>query len=173
MWAVWTVDGLHYLRDLDEHPERLRWIAASHYDDTIDLSHARWAAGSAITALDLGAAAIGARHNLSARRPGQVHDVAELDQDHRGNLCVTCLRWVDAVVDDPDYTILESVRHPLTHRSLDRPCTRPPLAAGYRPALTASASSFLGRRRPAPRDIQRGDRRACARPPRRGTSCRY
>jgi len=49
-----------------------------------------------------------------------VHDVAELDQVHRENLCVTCLRWVDAVVDDPDYTILESVRHPLTHRSLDR-----------------------------------------------------
>jgi hypothetical protein len=56
-WAMWAVDALHYLDDLDEHGERVRWIRAGHHEDTIDLVHARWAASTAMTALDLSAAA--------------------------------------------------------------------------------------------------------------------
>jgi hypothetical protein len=48
-----------------------------HHVDTIDLTHARWAAGTAITAIDLSAAALGARHRLPAKG-NRVHDVADL-----------------------------------------------------------------------------------------------
>jgi hypothetical protein len=121
LWAVWSVDGLHYLDDLDQQPERARWIVAGHHEDTIDLSHARWAAGTAMTALDLSAATLGALHNLPTPKSDQVHDVGDLDkQSHRAQLCAGCLNWLDVVLNDPDYAILKSARDPLTHRSIPR-----------------------------------------------------
>ena len=121
LWAVWSVDGLHYLDDLDQRPQRARWIAAGYRTDTIDLTHARWAAGTAMTALDLSAAALGARHNLPSER-GRVQDIADL-QRHRRQLCAGCRGWLNAVVRDPDFASLKSFRDPLTHRQLDRDVT--------------------------------------------------
>lgn len=120
MWSVWSVDALQYLQDLDQRPERRRWIDAGHHPATIDVTHARWAAGIAITALDLGAATLGAQHNLSTRWPDHVHDVVELNKHYRGDLCGGCLRWLDDIVTDPDFEILKSARDPLVHRMLGR-----------------------------------------------------
>src|SRR6266536_3793667 len=59
MWAVSAVDGLHYLEDLDAALPGTRLLPGGHDALTVDIAHARWAAGTAITALDLCAAAIG------------------------------------------------------------------------------------------------------------------
>lgn len=120
MWSVWSVDALHYLHDLDQRPERGRWIGAGHHPATIDVAHARWAAGTAMTALDLGAATLGAQHHLATRRPDHAHDVGELIRDHQQRLCGGCRRWLDAVSTDPDFDVLKSARDPLTHRILGR-----------------------------------------------------
>jgi hypothetical protein len=99
-WATWAVDALHYLDDLDQHAERLRWIELGHHEDTVDLAHARWAASTAMTALDLSAAAVGEYHGVVPVRPDHVHDVADLDQN-RGQLCPGCVVWLNDVVRDP------------------------------------------------------------------------
>jgi hypothetical protein len=99
-WATWAVDALHYLDDLDQHAERLRWIDLGHHEDTVDLAHARWAASTAMTALDLSAAAVGEHHGVVPVRPDHVHDVADLDRN-RGQLCPGCVVWLNDVVRDP------------------------------------------------------------------------
>ncbi len=120
MWSVWSVDSLHYLHDLDQRPERLRWTSAGHHPDTVDVAHARWAAGTALTALDVGAAILGVQHSLSTEGPGHVYSIFELDEYHRPDLCNGCLRWLDGVITDPDHEMLKRVRNPLTHRMLGR-----------------------------------------------------
>lgn len=63
-FAVECVNGLHYLADLDNHlvPRDAATAVLEHGWQVIDMAHVRWAAGSAITALDLCAAALGRRY---------------------------------------------------------------------------------------------------------------
>jgi hypothetical protein len=70
------------------------------HEDTVDLAHARWAASTAMTALDLSAAAVGEHHGVVPVRPDHVHDVADLDRN-RGQLCPGCVVWLNDVVRDP------------------------------------------------------------------------
>ncbi len=60
-FAVECVDGLHYLVDLDDHllPGKVATDVLTHNWQVVDMAHVRWASGSAITALDLCAAALG------------------------------------------------------------------------------------------------------------------
>lgn len=119
-WAVRVLDELYYLADLDERDARARWAQSGHSSDTVDLAHARWAASTAMTALDLCAAALGFRHQLP-RRGSWVHDVEQLNvPSNRGKLCVNCDSWVDRVRADPGYGVLKGVRDPLVHRTLPR-----------------------------------------------------
>jgi hypothetical protein len=83
------------------------------------MAHVRWAAGSAMTALDLCAAAIGELHSVPTSAPGQVHDIASLG-DHRNQLCAGCNAWRTAVVGNNSYRVLKNVRDPMTHKTLPR-----------------------------------------------------
>jgi hypothetical protein len=62
LWSAWAVDALHYLADLDNsqstYPDRMD----DHHPDVVDITHVRWATGTAVTALDLCAAALGAHY---------------------------------------------------------------------------------------------------------------
>jgi hypothetical protein len=124
MWTVWAVDGLYYLDDLDQEAERARRVAAGHDDASVDAAHVRWAGTSAITALDLCAAAMGVIHAVPVLRNGQVvqdrvHDVEGL-RPHRSDLCDGCRAWLTNVVRDGRYKILKRLRDPMTHRTLPR-----------------------------------------------------
>ena len=60
MWAVWAVESLHYLYDLDGQAQRNYPLpVGGHHPDTVDIAHVRWATGTAITAIDLCGAALG------------------------------------------------------------------------------------------------------------------
>src|SRR4051812_1807307 len=59
MWATFTVEGIYYLSDLDDAYRAGSVSSLGHQPETIEISHIRWAAGTAITALDLCAAALG------------------------------------------------------------------------------------------------------------------
>ncbi len=124
MWAVWTVDGLYYLDDLDQETERARWITARHNDAAVDLAHVRWASASAMTALDLCAATLGVIHGVPVMKngevmPDRVHDVQGL-RSHRPELCEGCRDWLTKVVGDQRYKTLKDLRDPMTHRTLPR-----------------------------------------------------
>jgi hypothetical protein len=62
MWAAWTIDALNYLADVDQVQGGYQQSVNGHHADIIDIAHVRWATGSAITALDLCAAALGTRY---------------------------------------------------------------------------------------------------------------
>jgi hypothetical protein len=77
--AAWSVEALHYLVDLDAHlfstsPPGL----LGHGDQIADIAHARWSAGTAITAIDLCAAALGRLRCGAARRNRHEYDLREL-----------------------------------------------------------------------------------------------
>lgn len=121
LWAAWTVDALYYLDDLDQDAERFRWTRLGHHPDSVALAHARWAASTAMTALDLSAAAIGEQHSLASRSTGHAHDIGTLQENqNRAQLCAGCTAWLDAVVSDTDYELLKNARDPLVHRKLPR-----------------------------------------------------
>jgi hypothetical protein len=57
MWALWSVESLHYLQDIHRDFDRTRKAVGGYPPDMVDVAHVRWAAGTAVTALDLCAAA--------------------------------------------------------------------------------------------------------------------
>ena len=62
-YAVAAVESLFYLADLDSMlMTGARHLPEGHDALTVDVAHARWAAGTAVTALDLCGAAVGHLH---------------------------------------------------------------------------------------------------------------
>src|SRR5262245_44570593 len=59
MWAVWAVDSLHYLDDVDLSHEKSHLAVGGHRPDVIDVAHARWVTSTCVTAIDLCAAGLG------------------------------------------------------------------------------------------------------------------
>src|SRR5438874_9903263 len=59
LFAVWAVESLYYLGDLDQRLDPSQATIGEHSADVVDVAHARWATGTCITALDLCAAALG------------------------------------------------------------------------------------------------------------------
>jgi hypothetical protein len=118
VWAAWAVDALHYLADLDADIFNGSRVLGGHHVDTVEIAHARWAAGTAMTALDLCAATIGALHLPRSQR---AYDILDLDQaKRRASLCKACTAWLDGVISDPDYSLLKDIRNPLTHSTMPR-----------------------------------------------------
>jgi hypothetical protein len=122
-WATFVVEELYYLDDLDSnfniHPNS----AGSHNPDVIDMAHGRWAVGSAITALDLCAAALGRQYY---KQSTQDQDLRQLNQWLKGNagrrskFPLLARQWVDNVLNDSCYKIVLEARHSLTHSRLLR-----------------------------------------------------
>ena len=59
LWAAWAVEVLHYLDDLDQVQSAYPSPVRGDNPDIVDIAHVRWATGTAITSLDLCAAALG------------------------------------------------------------------------------------------------------------------
>lgn len=60
-FAIECMDGSHYLVDLDEHlvSSDAATDVLGHHWQVVDMAHVRWPTGTAISALDLCAAALG------------------------------------------------------------------------------------------------------------------
>jgi hypothetical protein len=133
IWALWTVESLDYLAMLDD--ETMGPPARSPYGygpDVVEIAHTRWAAGSAVTALDLCAAMLAVRHGS---RPVDSHsaslgdfvpkhqrnmDAKKRAQDLRDAVPHAARAWISAVWGDPEYQTVRRARNPLTHSSLPR-----------------------------------------------------
>jgi len=142
LWATSAVDGLAYLDDLDAALDGSARMATGHDALVVDLAHARWAAGTAMTALDLCAAAIGLLYLRARKRYYDMGDVlAALDKEARVAAASTSgsrrpswpprqgvRPWIVDLTCDPDaalsvdndFALLRAVRNPLTHRTMAR-----------------------------------------------------
>jgi hypothetical protein len=132
------VEALDYLDDIDDEFVRTSRTRGFH-PHTIDLAHVRWAAGTAVTAIDLCAAALG---NWYCGVPGDNHalDLADV-RSQRNKLPPSATAWVERVWTDPEYETLRKVRNPFTHRRLPRHLT-----VGGRTAFPISPSKTVGSR---------------------------
>lgn len=120
MTAIWAVESLHYLEAVDVHVFSGDAIYPLGWDSQIvDLAHARWASGTAMTALDLCAAVIARRQRIPPRRAGEEADIGTLRRQ-RATLTTSQASWLGAVDSDRDYLAIEEVRHALIHRRLPR-----------------------------------------------------
>jgi hypothetical protein len=130
LWSTWAVASLHYLDDLDDaqaaYPESVR----GQHPDIVDIAHVRWATGSAVTSLDLCAAALGRAccahtkaHELDLRDFDAVTTSKRISRN-RGMLPAQALSWIDAVLADSRYRDIQDARDPLTHSWLSRHLSR-------------------------------------------------
>jgi hypothetical protein len=142
LWATSAVEGLAYLDDLDTALDGSARMATGHDALVVDVAHARWAAGTAMTALDLCAAAIGLLYLPARTRYYDMGDVlAALDKEVKVAAASTSASrrpgwpprqgvrpWIVDLTGDPgaalpvdsDFALVMAVRNPLTHRTMAR-----------------------------------------------------
>lgn len=126
-WARDCVDTLYYLADHDSVVfQALPITYRGHNASVINVAHVRWASSTAITALDLCAAALARIHAVTLGLPymgSSVDHEASLRQFESGGkfkrqrrlLPTPALAWCDQVLNDSDYRIVLKARHPLVH----------------------------------------------------------
>jgi hypothetical protein len=144
-FAVECVNGLHYLVDLDEHlvPTDAATQVLSHNWQVVDMAHVRWAASSAITALNLCAAALG---RLYCEIRGNKKDLT-VQSDALDAVPGKPSNWITAVRCDDHYIGLRELRDALTHRVRER-CYSVRTADAVRIADTSLTSDHVGARSP-------------------------
>lgn len=123
VWATYTVDSLYYLADLNQSVE-------GHDPNTMNAAHIRWATGSAITSIDLCAAALGRMYcGVDGDREFSLRDLYPDEKTkktrdkvtrRRNQLPQSALEWVDDTKDDERYKRVLEVRNPLTHARMYR-----------------------------------------------------
>jgi hypothetical protein len=138
VWAVRTVESLHYLDDMDHVYNTSFTVINGHSHEVLDVAHARWATSTCITALDLCAAGLGrsfcghtSQHELNLidfagrklsflrtfrfcfRRSQPAKRAARYKQ-----LPTPAAQWVDSVLADADYKRIKATRNWLVHSRL-------------------------------------------------------
>lgn len=130
-WAVWEVESLQYLDDIDRAYDASRTVVGAHRPDVVDVAHARWATGTSISALDLCAAGLGrtfcshreVREFALAYFDPQPHGRREHKENihrRRAQLPLQAKQWVDDVFKDSQYTVVKGARDWLTHSRVTR-----------------------------------------------------
>ena len=123
-WAVDAVDALHYVCDLDELQYGPGRVLEDYSLPALDLIHVRWATATAITALDLCAAALGQLHEpaeeAATRQPrGKRWDLSLRNftkNERRLEWLPSAAQvWVQEVAADPRYILVLNTRNPFTH----------------------------------------------------------
>jgi hypothetical protein len=125
LWAAWSVDSLHYLEDIDA--EFAAAAPAGHSPDIVDVSHARWATGTSMTALDLCAAALGrafvlhtGHRELAIAHYERGEDPPKRTVERRRALPDPARKWIDDLCIDPMYRMIKNARDSLTHSRVTR-----------------------------------------------------
>jgi hypothetical protein len=125
-WAASCVESLHYLCDLDAAHTATRGGNGTHHSDLIDVTHARWATGTSMSALDLCAAGLGRifcgtsgdfELGISSFKTAVPPKKKMAPRD---KLPAAALAWVDAILADQDFLNLKLARNALTHGRLPR-----------------------------------------------------
>ena len=127
-WAARAVEGLYYLDDLDASFDETRATVGDHSPDVVDLAHARWAATSCATAIDLCAAGLGrayCQHEGQKELALSDFDSSLADKNgsrrvRRSKLPGIALEWVNQVLGDHGYTTVRDARNWLTHSRIPR-----------------------------------------------------
>ena len=140
-WAVWSVDCLYYLDDIDQAYDSSRVVPGNHRPDVVDVAHARWATGTCITGLDLCGAAFGrvfcgrkGQHELALADFGEPTKRTDVERAkgmkrRRAQLPRLGRRWLNKVFADRRYKEIKRARNWLTHSRMTRHFT---LATGHR-----------------------------------------
>jgi hypothetical protein len=121
-FAVECVNGLHYLFDIDGQlvPRDAATDILGHNWQAVDMAHVRWAAGSAITAVDLCAAALGRLYCGVSDDDARDLDLEGIKRrEHRDVLRAAPgdpAEWAAHVRGDKRYSDLLDLRQQLTHR---------------------------------------------------------
>lgn len=117
-WAMWAADSLDYLVVVDDvaFGSTPRILHGQH-PDTVDVAHVRWASGTAVTAIDLCAAALGRRYcGVVGDRELSVPTLARAINAPGGPvLPKDAATWLHQVRTDSDYKLIKRARNPLTH----------------------------------------------------------
>jgi hypothetical protein len=116
LFAAWAVDDLYYLADIDLTFFTGGWRRTGFHPNVIDLTHTRWATGSAMTALDLVAAAIGALH-MRPKANGEVYDLGSFGKGDKPP-CPGCTAWIASV--RSEFGWLTEIRNSLVHQTVNR-----------------------------------------------------
>jgi hypothetical protein len=141
-WATWTAEAGQYLATLDDHA-----FAEPHRRlfgfpiDRVEMGHVRWAAGNAITALDLCAAVLGRLYFAPVGL--HEHDVRSLGKADKkdSRLPVPAKGWLAQVNTDQSYKLVSDARNPLVHRRLLRKTS----AGGIRADFVAGSTTIAAR----------------------------
>lgn len=116
-WAIWAVESLEYLDVLDDDAFGANRDLRGCHPDVVDIAHCRWASSTAITSLDLCAAALQAFY-CPGRRAWSMRSVTAGNrgaEGQRNNLPQAAIRWIDTTVVDANYKVLLEARNPFTH----------------------------------------------------------
>lgn len=126
IWAVWGVESLHYLDDLDQEYHCSTQNNSLHHPNVKDIAHVRWATVTAISTLDLCAASLGREFCAwNKTRELDLRDFYQLSNSekkykHRAMLPTTAISWIDGVISDSRYKEVHGARKSLTHSRLTR-----------------------------------------------------
>lgn len=120
-WSTLSVDSLFYLQDLDDD-YRSKGLSYSQFNPQVtDSSHLRWAAGTAITAVDQCSAAMArAFCGWTSSREASLRNFDPTNGNAAVNARLAVLphqlyAWVASVHADQRYVEILSFRHPTTH----------------------------------------------------------
>jgi hypothetical protein len=144
VFAAYTVEGLHYLSEVDA--ALAPYWPAGHTPPgaSVDLSHARWAIGDVITAIDLCAGALGRMHCGYPDRQGREMDFGLAKKDARLRRLPACKQWIDGVTNDTQYTETWELRGALVHRTVIRPIEMKLGAGARRARIRLDGGSLIG-----------------------------
>lgn len=118
-WAGSAVDSLYYLADLDAQvASETEDQPLGHGWQVVDHAHARWAVGTAITALDLCGAALGRLLAGYPKGGGHEMDLGPAQTTPAITTHPAAGPWIATVVADASYQLVLSARHALTHRRM-------------------------------------------------------
>jgi hypothetical protein len=121
-FAAQCVESLQYLADLDRQlfPDGLARDILGYQSKSVDLAHGRWAAGTAITALDVCAVVLGRLHCGITGEKAFDLDVRSATRRKELKRLPGPIGWLNAVGDDAAYTQVLQIRHALTHKTHPR-----------------------------------------------------
>jgi hypothetical protein len=129
-WARQSVDALWWLAEVDDWAfSANRENIGEHDPDTIDIAHARWATGTAKTAIDLCVADAAVGNNVIGFWGDALDEFAHppvaktLHDKHKAKLPPEVALWLSELLADPAYGDLEAARHAFTHRMTGRTAT--------------------------------------------------
>jgi hypothetical protein len=150
VFAAYTVEGLHYLSEVDAALAPYWPSGHTPPGASVDLSHVRWAIADAITAIDLCSGALGRMH-CGYPKKGREMDFGLAKKNAGLRKLPACNRWIDRVANDAQYTETWELRGALVHRTVIRPIEMTLGAGARRARIQLDGTTMIGVEQLVPR----------------------